>query len=284
MIQSNNDIIYFLSEKPNTLSDILNTKLSVELNDFNFLLNMGAIYVNNERQTKNKYIKENSQLRIHIKPRRFNCDFNWRSLIIYENDFCLVLNKPHGIPCHPTVDNYLENSLTQLSLTQKYPLFVTHRLDTLTSGLIVYAKKNSFVTSFNKQLQERTINKKYVALVESQDLFTKNIVHYMNPASGVPKILSDKAIKNWPVCRLEIIDQKKVTDNLSWLKINLLTGRTHQIRAQLSYLNAPIAGDSLYGANSVYINNSIALKSVELEFKCNEEIIKLAINSEFEFN
>ena len=220
MIESDDGVKHFSNSIDNLLSEILHEALSLSFQEFKMLLKFGAIYVNNERQTKDKLITENSAIRVHTKPRRFNCDYPWRELIVFENDFCLVLNKPSGIPSHPSVDNAFENSLTQLSLARKYPIFVTHRLDTLTSGLIVYAKKQSFAKDFNLQLQKRSIKKKYVALVESTQILGPMLTHYMNPAAGTPKKLSDEPTDGWSVCELEILAQKAVLPNLSWIKIN----------------------------------------------------------------
>jgi 23S rRNA pseudouridine1911/1915/1917 synthase len=275
MTDSKDGVKYFTNDVPELLSKILNSE------DFKLLLKLGAIYVNNERQTKDKIIPDNSSLRVHTKPRRYNCDFAWRDLIVFENDFCLVLNKPSGIPSHPAVDNAIENSLTQVSLSRKYPLFVTHRLDTLTSGLIVYAKKPSFAKSFNIQLQKRSIKKKYVALVGTGENIPQRLTHYMNPAAGTPKKLSTEMTDGWPICELEIVEQKKLSPKLSLVKINLLTGRTHQIRAQLSTVGAPIVGDSLYGSELPFHQNAIALRSCEIEFSCEDERLKFNISEEF---
>lgn len=281
MFDSDKGVKHFSNQDTDLMSEILYDTLSVNTEDFSTLLKLGAIYVNNERQSKDKFVPANSTFRVHTQPRRFSYDFQWRHLIIFENDFCLVLNKPSGIPSHPSVDNAIENSLTQTSLARKIPLFVTHRLDTLTSGLIVYAKKQSFVRSFNIQLQERSIRKKYVALVESTQIFPKKLTHYMIPSAGTPKKLSEEPIEGWPLCELEILTQKETSAKLSWVKINLLTGRTHQIRSQLAHLQAPILGDSLYGATLPYQKNAIALRSCEIEFKCNDERMKFNISEEF---
>ncbi len=292
MAHANEGIQYFTNQEPGLLSQILQDQLSISGKDFTSLLNLGAIYINNERQIKDKLISENNSFRVHISPRRYSCDFPWSSLVVYENDFCLVLNKPAGIPSHPSIDNFVENSLTQTSLARNFPLYVTHRLDTLTSGLIVYAKKQSFVKSFNAQLQERTIKKKYVALVESSVELPKKLTHFMDPAAGTPKKLTDQATAGWPICELEIISQIQLTPELKWLKLNLLTGRTHQIRAQLSFLHAPIAGDTLYGARLPFKSNAIAplqsnaiaLRSCEIEFSCNGEMMKFSIDEEFHYD
>lgn len=282
MPESDGSIKYFNSSKAGLLSEILNEEIFLSSEEFKKLLKLGAIYINNERQIKNKIIPENNSFRIHTEPRRYECNFDWRSLIIFENDFCLVLNKPSGVPSHPQVDNAIENSLTQVSRARKYPLFITHRLDTLTSGLIVYGKKPSFVKSFNLQLQERSITKKYAAVVESTQNLIGKVTHYMDPLSSKSKKISDTEFEGWQLCELEVIEQENLSSNLSWVKIHLLTGRTHQIRAQLSYLKAPIVGDLLYNASLPFKKNAIALRSCEIEFKCNEEILRFNLNEKFD--
>lgn len=281
MINEHDSIRHFNVQQTNLLSEILYDEFSVNANDFKTLINLGAIYVNNERQAKDDFVFQNSVLRLHLSPRRYNCDYPWKSLIVFQNDFCLVLNKPAGVPSHPTQDNLIENALTQTSLAQKIPLFITHRLDTLTSGLIVFAKKQSFVKSFNLQLQQKTVHKKYVALIESSQKLPSRLTHYMDPSPGSPKKLSNTAVKGWAICELEILDQKEFAPKLSWVKINLLTGRTHQIRSQLSHLGAPILGDSLYGAKQSFQKNAVALRSCEIEFRCNDEHLKFKISDEF---
>lgn len=284
--KTDDNIKYILTKKTNLLSEILYDELDINSVKFNFLIKFGAIYNNNERSLHDSFINENSLLRIHTDPRRFNCDYDWKSLIVFENDFVLVLNKPSGVPSHPVTDNIIENSLFQVSQSLKINLFVTHRLDTLTSGLIVYAKKKQFVKDFNMQLQNRTIHKKYVALVESDQIFSQKITHYMNPEPGRPKKLSDQFTQDWPICELEILDQKILSQHQlqpkSWVKINLLTGRTHQIRSQLSHLNAPILGDLMYGSQQIFNKNAIALRSYEIEFMCNNIKLKFSLSEYFE--
>jgi 23S rRNA pseudouridine1911/1915/1917 synthase len=278
---SDDGVRHFDVQQANLLSEVLYDEYSINSKEFKILIDFGAIYVDNERQTKDGFVFQNSIIRTHLKPRRYNCNYPWKSLVIFENDFCLVLNKPSGIPSHPAVDNIIENALTQTSLAKKIPLFVTHRLDTLTSGLIVFAKKQSFAKSFNLQLQDRTISKRYVALIESTQKLSSQLTHYMNPTTGTPKKLCDAETEGWDICKLEILEQKEISKDLSWVKINLLTGRTHQIRAQLSHLQAPIVGDTLYGAKLPYQENAIALRSCEIEFNCNDERLKFNISEEF---
>lgn len=278
---NNNNVKHFEVQDPHLLSEILYDEYSVNAKEFKSLLNFGAIYVDNERKTKDGFVFQNSIIRVHLTPHRYNCDYPWNSLVVFENAFFLVLNKPSGVPSHPGVDNIVENALHQVSLIKKFPLYVTHRLDTLTSGLIVYAKKQPFAKSFNIQLQERTIHKKYVALIESTEKLPARLTHYMDPSPGTPKKLSKTSSENWSICELEILDQKEISKNLSSVKINLLTGRTHQIRAQLSHMGAPVLGDTLYGAKLPFQKNAIALRSCEIEFSCNDERLKFNISEDF---
>jgi len=281
MSANDDSVKHFNNTEAVLLSEIIHDILNINYDGFKELLKLGAIYVHNDRQIKDKWIFEESLFRVHTLPRRYNCDYPWKSLIVFENDFFLVLNKPSGIPSHPSVDNVLEDALTQTSLAIKTTLFVTHRLDTLTSGLIVYGKKRQFVKSFNIQLIERKVKKKYVALVESTQTFPQELTHYMNPAPGTPKKLSTEQVEGWDICKLEILEQKKITPNLTWLKINLLTGRTHQIRSQMSFLQAPILGDHKYGAKLPFPKNAIALRSCEIEFEFEGKNWKFSLDTEF---
>ena len=272
---------HFYNPKSGLITDILFEALALSLDETNKLLGLGAIYVGNHRQTLNVSIAANQLVRVHTKPRRYNCNFSWRELVVYENASFLVLNKPSGIPSHPSVDNVLENSLTQTSLAMQKELLITHRLDTLTSGLIVYAKTTEFVRDFNIQILNRSVDKKYVALVETTRELPTKLIDYMEPSPRAPKKISSVATEGWAVCELEILAQKRRAD-LTWIKINLLTGRTHQIRAQLSNQGAPIMGDTLYGARHPYLQDAIALRACELQFNWRGQRLVLNLPEEFE--
>lgn len=273
---------HFINPKSGFITEIMFDILGLNRHESELLLKLGAVYINNQRQNEDSNVKENTLFRIHTKPRRYTCDHDWRSRIVYENADFIVLNKPSGIPSHPSVDNKLENSLSLLSADLNTQLFITHRLDTLTEGLIVYAKNNTFVKSFNIQLQQRNIEKKYVALVEHKKQLPAKLLHYMLPSPRAPKQLSDSYVDNAALCELEILEQKNLTSELMWIKINLLTGRTHQIRAQLSHMHAPLLGDTLYGAQNLYIPHAIALRACELQFNWGTQRLQFNLNEDFD--
>lgn len=271
---------HFANSESGFLVDIIVSILQIPPTEVQVLLNLGAIYLNNLRQTQNSLIEAQQTIRVHTKPRRYNCKFDWRSKIVYENSDFLVLNKPSGIPSHPSVDNKIENALTQTSEALHSPLLITHRLDTLTEGLIVYAKNNAFVRSFNIQLQNQLIEKKYCALVETTRELPARLIHYMEPSPRAPKKVSPTAVEGWAFCELEILQQKKLND-MTWIKINLLTGRTHQIRSQLGEIGAPIVGDQMYGSQKNW-KTGIALRACELQFNWAGQLMQFSLDEEFE--
>ncbi len=271
---------HFANPTCDLLVDIIVNTLQLTQTEVQVLLKLGAIYVNNQRQTSNNLIEAQQTIRVHTKPRRYNCDIDWRSRIVFENSDFVILNKPSGIPSHPSVDNIIENTLTQTSEAIKVPLYITHRLDSLTEGLIVYAKNTQFVRAFNMQLQDQLIEKKYSALVESNRELPARLIHYMEPSPRAPKKVSATAVEGWAFCELEIIDQKKI-DDCMWVKINLLTGRTHQIRSQLSEIGSPIVGDQMYGAKKDW-SGGIALRACELQFNWAGQLMQFNLNETWE--
>lgn len=272
---------HFLSPKSGDLNKIISEVLESPLEQINFLIQLGSVYVNSKRAGSiDEQVTENTHIRVHTKPRRYNVNYDWKSRVVFDHQDFVVLNKPNNIPSHPSVDNQLENSLTQLGLALDKKLLITHRLDTLTEGLIVYGKTSQFVNSFNDQLQRKLITKKYVALVETTEKLPNHLVHYMEPSPRAPKKVSQVAHDDWDICELKI-EQQKIFEHYSWIKIDLLTGRTHQIRSQVSEVGAPILGDKLYGSQIVEDENKIALRAQEIEFTWLGQSHQIRISEDF---
>lgn len=272
---------HFNSPKSGALNEIISEVLEQPLEQINFLIQLGSVYVNSKRAQDGVQVTENTHIRVHTKPRRYNVNYDWKSRIVFDHQDFVILNKPNNIPSHPSVDNQIENSLTQLSLTLNSKLLITHRLDTLTEGLIVYGKNSQFVNSFNTQLQKKLITKKYVALVETTEKLPNHLVHYMEPSPRAPKKVSQVAHEGWDICELKI-EQQKILNNYSWIKIDLLTGRTHQIRSQVSEMGAPIIGDRLYGSRLGDDENKIALRAQEIEFTWAGQSHQIKISEDFD--
>ncbi|MFZ3231617.1 MAG: RNA pseudouridine synthase [Pseudobdellovibrio sp.] len=271
---------HFLNPKSGFISEIVCNLLAIDLEAALSLIKLGGVYVDNNRQIIDSIIEPNKLFRVHTKPRRHNTNYPWNDLIIYEDSSFLVLNKPGGIPSHAAVDNIIDNSLYQLELSGNRSLMITHRLDTLTEGLIVYGKTKYFVTSFNKLIQTRQIKKKYVALVETTTQLPFKLIHYMETSLRAPKKVTEFYQEKSALCELEI-EKQVIGPDSSWVKINLMTGRTHQIRAQTSAMSAPIRGDQLYGSKMPWKENAIALRACEISFTWNDKTYEFVLPDNF---
>ncbi len=267
-------------------SEIIRSVLNLSEENYKELFNLGSIYVSHQRLiVANKTVSSKELIRVHTKPRRYFCDYNWKSLIVAENSDFLILNKPSGIPSHPSVDNQIENSLTQTEIATNQKLLISHRLDTTTEGLIVYGKTKEFVKSFNTQIQNHLIQKNYVALCETEKKLPETVIHYMKPSPRAPKEVSPLFTEGWDFCELKILGQKKIDADVSWIKINLLTGRTHQIRTQIAELGAPLCGDLMYGAKTTWSKNKnathqVALRSQMIEFSWNSQTVRFELSED----
>ena len=285
----NYGVKHFNAKNTDSLAHTLETTLSMGRIDTEFLLKLGSIYLNGSRLDSalglDHVINEGALLRVHTTPRRHNCQHNWRERIVFEHSDFLILNKPSGIPSHASVDNSIENSLTQTSLAIGHPLLISHRLVSLTEGLIVYGKNKKFVKAFNGLLTHHQIEKKYVALTEKGPLLLngkKNrLIHYMKPDPRAPKQVDHVAHDQWLLCELEILEQRPHQGDTWFFKLNLLTGRTHQIRTQLSFEGCPILGDKQYGCQRELESNRITLKAQELRFTYEGEQHLFTLDEDF---
>jgi 23S rRNA pseudouridine1911/1915/1917 synthase len=173
--------------------------------------------------------------------------------IIFEDDTLLVINKPAGMVVHPAVGNWsgtLLNALLYHSPDIGYipRCGIVHRLDKETSGLLVVAKTLRAQTHLLQQLQARTVKREYRAIVWGQ-LWKNGVV---NQSIGRhPSIRTRMAIHlsgKPAITHYEILERFGVH---TYLRCNLETGRTHQIRVHMQYLKAPIVGDPVYGLKSI---------------------------------
>lgn len=263
---------HLLSSQNISLSDFIISQLDMSSEYFFELLDLGAIYLNQVRCFQNQTLSPGDYVRVHISPKRFpQILVDTKDLVVADEPDFVVVQKPQGYPCHHLVDNCREDLLSQLEKILGFKLYLTHRLDIGTGGLWLIAKTAEFQKQFNQQLQNKEVHKKYFARVEgSWREPRRQLTHYMKPALRAPREVFDISQDGYLKCDLEIQDIIERNETFSDLKINLLTGRTHQIRAQVAHLQHPVLGDTMYGSKTNFGQGPLekwALWAVELEFK-----------------
>lgn len=192
--------------------------------------------------------KEANLIGINLKPSKKPLN------IIYEDAYLMVINKPKGLLVHPTsfneqdtVANRLISYLGKFSNDKIRPGIV-HRLDKNTSGLLVVAKSLTILNALQDQLVDRTLSRSYVAIChghfDNHHLIIKAPI--MRAKDGSTKmVVSDSYKAKQAITKVNLI--KNLSDNLAYVECILETGRTHQIRVHLKYINHPIYNDELYG-------------------------------------
>ena len=220
-------------------------KISVNKNicDTRNIVNLGDII-----EINFDFSEDNS----NIFPTQMNLD------ILYEDDWFLVLNKPAGIPIHPSGLHYtdsLSNGIKfyfdSIGLAKK--IRPVNRLDLNTSGLVIFAKCEYIQETFTRQMDKKAFQKEYIGFVNGfleQKIGTINLPIARKADSIIERCI-DKNSGQPSVTHYEVI---KEFSNYSLVKCKLETGRTHQIRVHMSAIGHPLLGDSLYGTKSNLIN------------------------------
>ena len=203
--------------------------------------------------------------------------------IIFEDDSLIIINKPAGIPVHPSIlhfDNSLSNGLAYYFQEKniKKKIRPVNRLDKDTSGIVVFAKNEYIQECLIKQMKSKKFLKEYFAILEGfleTSSGTINASISRKEGSIIEREINsngDISITHFELIKNFSAKGKK----LSLVKFKLETGRTHQIRVHSKYINHPILGDSLYGNNSNLISRQ-ALHSYKISF------IHPIINKNLEF-
>ncbi|CAK9187777.1 unnamed protein product [Ilex paraguariensis] len=216
-----------------------------------------------------EFVERGMYLRVHVHPKRFpRCyEIDWKSRIIAVTESYVILDKPAATSVGGTTDNIEESCATfatrALGLTT--PLMTTHQIDNCTEGCVVLARTKEYSSVFHGKIREKKVKKLYLALAAAP-VPTGVITHYMRPVNIAPRLISEEFVKGWQLCQLDVLECRKVPwpnaliekkygiVDCGWpskdfayeCKINLLTGRTHQVRVQLAAIGAPIVGDSRY--------------------------------------
>jgi len=174
--------------------------------------------------------------------------------IIFEDEDIIIINKQPGFVVHPgagnrtgTLVNALLHHDEELSFLPRAG--IVHRLDKDTSGIMVVAKNEFSYLNLVSQLKERKVNRHYLAIVVGEPLSGSTI---NEPIGRHPKLRTKQAVTD---AGKEAITNFRIQERMggySLLNVSLETGRTHQIRVHLAFINFPILGDSVYGGRKKF--------------------------------
>jgi 23S rRNA pseudouridine1911/1915/1917 synthase len=203
-----------------------------------------------------------------------NKDLIIQEQIVYEDNHILIINKlpseivqgdkTGDLPLSEKIKNFLK---VRDHKPGNVFCGVIHRLDRPVSGLVIFAKTSKALSRFNELFREKSIEKTYLAVVKNKPPKEKDLLtHYLvkNEKTNMSKAFAGE-VKGSLKAQLEY-ELIASSDNYQLLKIRLLTGRHHQIRAQLSAIGCPIKGDLKYGFNRTNEGGFIHLHSYRLHF------------------
>jgi len=213
--------------------------------------------------------KVNDRIRV-LKYKPSSKEVNvYDNYVIENNENFVVINKPAGIAVQSGTKSF-KNIIDVLKNTkyfENHKPYIVHRLDKETSGVLIVAKTREYAQLFTSLFRIRKIHKTYVALTygkisKSKDTLKDNLVSYDNNKKVIQKAVS----------HLKVL---KSSDDYSYVELNPITGRKHQLRKQLYNIGNPIVGDDKYFINRKVNKKKIKSKNLMLHaYK-----IKFMINS-----
>lgn len=244
------------------------------------LIRKKVFKINGKRITNEEYfLQENDQLEIFltdesidammkpfvpVKPEKIGLD------IIFEDDEILVLNKAKGVLTHPDKTEYRNTLATMVHFylrdlcTQTFKPAPVHRLDKNTSGVVIFAKTYEALKKYNALMRDRHVEKYYMCVVHG----------YLRKSGEVKGYLIKDEIQNKVRIVQHDSDEAKFCHSkykplqefgeYTLVEVELLTGRSHQIRASMQYIGHPIVGDLKYGGHRVDELNNQLLHSYKM--------------------
>ncbi|MDR5589276.1 RluA family pseudouridine synthase [Christiangramia sp. SM2212] len=219
------------------------------------------LLINGEIAQTGDWIKEDQKIDLlketHSEKRIFKLNFE----VLFEDEFLAVVHKPPGFPTSgnyfKTIENALPHNLSRSkeidALTNPLP---AHRLDNPTSGILLCAKTRNSLIQLQEAFAQKDIQKTYYAVVNGK---IKNKLQFDSEIEGKKALTEVNSIKKFK------IDQQDYT----LVKLNPLTGRTHQLRIHLSENYTPIVGDQIYGKdeNKYFKGKNLYLFAGDISFE-----------------
>lgn len=241
------------------------------------LIDEEKILVNDKKQKSSYRPEKGDCISIDI-PEAHEIDLEAQNIpvpVIYEDNDIIVVNKPKGMVVHPAngnPDGTLVNAILAMckdslsGIGGEIRPGIVHRLDKDTSGLLIVAKNDEAHIKMSKQIQDRQVTKKYIALVKG--VISENEATIDLPIGRSTKDRKKMAVDAKGKNAITHFKVLKRYNNYTLLELKIDTGRTHQIRVHMSYIGHPVVGDSVYsnGKNEFGVEGQM-LHARYLEFK-----------------
>jgi 23S rRNA pseudouridine955/2504/2580 synthase len=215
--------------------------------------------------------------------------------IIYEDENIILLDKRQGELCHPDGKEYVNTLIASLKRylyetkqwnpdeENSFTPSLANRIDRNTGGIVIGAKNYQSLKILNQKIKDREIDKFYLCVAEGEfkkqtDILTGYLIK--DERKNMVKVLDKNIDKS-----KKIITKYTVLDyypNVSLVEIELLTGRTHQIRAHLSSIGHPLVGDGKYGKTHGRFKQMLYSYKLKFNFKTDADILNYLKGKEFE--
>lgn len=221
-----------------------------------------------------------------VKPEKMDID------IVYEDDDVMVINKKSGVVVHPAPGNYsgtLVNGLMYLSkdlshVNGEFRPGIVHRIDKDTSGLLIVAKNDKAHRILAEELKEKKIKRKYIALVSgviNHDVGEIDAPIGRDPSDRKKMCVTSTNSKD-AITHFRVLERYK---NASLIECELETGRTHQIRVHMKYIDHPVINDPVYGkSNHGEFGQLLHAKEITFTHPTTKEIMTFSCEVPEEFN
>ncbi|MBQ1550485.1 MAG: RluA family pseudouridine synthase [Bacilli bacterium] len=231
----------------------LSNKLDISRSKIQKLIDEEKVTVNGKVIKSNYKTKLNDEIEIDdeldfdisVEPVEIPLD------IVYEDEYLMIINKPSGLVVHPAPGHYDDTLVNGLLFylnkdkTKNIRPGIVHRLDKDTSGLMVVAKDEKTMELLSEMISKKEVERKYLAIVDG--VIKENTATINAPIGRDPSNRQKMAInptgKN-AITHIKVIERFK---NNTFIECLLDTGRTHQIRVHLSYINHRVTNDPVYG-------------------------------------
>lgn len=261
---SNKRIDNFLSEQ----LDLSRSKVSKMIKD-------EKVFVNGKKIKSSYLLKEDDLIeteeyveeQMSLDPIDMNLD------IVYEDDDVIVVNKENGVVVHPAIGNktntlvngLLYHSKELSDINGEFRPGIVHRIDAYTTGLLMVAKNNKAHEILAKELEEKKTHRKYVALVWGvikEDTGTIDAPIGRDNTDRKKMCVTDINAKD-AITHFKVLERYK---DATLIELQLETGRTHQIRVHMNYINHPVVNDPVYGRRKIIDQTGQCLHAKELGF------------------